>query len=82
MKRKMSDHEARPQTIGAYGPTCIGCQDHEADVMVSWTVRPSYLPVDERDGPGGLPWGDLFLTWEQAERLRDDLNRLLSEKPK
>ena len=52
--------EIKAKIVQVYGKSCIGCQRHEADVMVSVLTE-----------NGGIT--DIFLSQEEANRLGEKL---------
>lgn len=71
--QKLGPAEARVTTALAYGPSCIGCQRHDAFTMITMVV-PAGLTL-EAQGSGSL---DLFLDHNAAARLHSHLEGILA----
>ena len=70
-KKETMDKQAR--TTRAFSRGCVGCQRHEKDVMIA---------LQDIDDYNEMIWNDWFLNTDQAERLHEELGRVLEENKK
>lgn len=72
----LSDTEFLAENVKVHGKSCIGCQRWDRDIMVSFTDE------NKKHKSGVAECFDLFLTTEQATKLRDKLTKELEKNAK
>jgi hypothetical protein len=67
--------EMRVETVTAHGKNCVGCQTHQADMMISFTGK--NVPNSRNNIPE-IGVHDLFLNKAQVEQLYAEIGMHLS----